>query len=114
MCWLNATSTGSFDTGAVHDVLDRLTRSGSGSENDPFRRWPGSETLSAASPAVLITLAEVEALLVLSAPGVKAPKLAGGPGAGDSVAGTVPPTLVCGADTTIVVGAPVGRLGVVT
>ena len=35
------------------------TSSGDGSENAPLAKWPGSLTLSAASPAVLITFAVV-------------------------------------------------------
>ena len=61
MCCLNAIDTGSLETGAVHVVLLNVTSSGDGSENAPLVRWPGSDTLSAASPAVLITFAVVVA-----------------------------------------------------
>src|SRR4051795_8657994 len=68
-----------------------------GSENAPLTRWPGafvlgSATVSVASPAVLTTVAVVEALYSLATPGVKAPNCTGGPSVSDSVAGTVPPT----------------------
>src|SRR4051812_46289866 len=92
MCWRNVIVTGSSDTGFVHVALESSTRSGSGSENAPLVRWPGSETLSVASPAVEVTVAVVEAVYSLSAPGVNGPKLAGEPYVSESVAGTVPPT----------------------
>ena len=41
---------------------ENSTTSGDGSANAPFIRWPGSETVSAASPAVEITLAVVDAV----------------------------------------------------
>ena len=46
---------------------------------------------SAASPAVEITLAHVDALYSRATPGVNAPNEAAGPMASDSVAATVPP-----------------------
>src|SRR3954468_15926770 len=97
MCWRNVIVTGSLDTGAVHALLENSTRSASGNENDPFVRWPGSETLSAASPAVEITFAGVVAVYSFATPGVKAPNVAGAPSDSESVAGTVPPTppVVC-------------------
>ena len=61
MCCLNAIVTGSLDTGAVHVALENETSSGDGSENAPLTRWPGSDTVSAASPAVEITFAVVDA-----------------------------------------------------
>jgi hypothetical protein len=60
MCWLNVIVTASLDTGAVHVDFENATCSGSGSENAPFIRRPGSATDSVASPAVLITFAVVE------------------------------------------------------
>ena len=60
--------------------------------NAPLARWPGSDTLSAASPAVLVTVAVLVAVYSCSTPGVKAPKLALAPSCRLSVAGTVPPT----------------------
>src|SRR5690349_9342931 len=92
MCCENPMVTGSLDTGAVHDAFDSVTCSGSGSVNAPLARWPGSETLSVASPAVEVTVAVVEAVYTWSTPGVNGPKLAGPPSVSDSVAGTVPPT----------------------
>ena len=62
MCCLNEIVTGSLDTGASQVDFEKATSSGDGSENEPFIRWPGSETLSAASPALEITLAVVEAV----------------------------------------------------
>ena len=52
---------------------------------------PGSETLSVASPVVLITFAAVCAVYSLATPGVNGPNDAL-PTDSDSVAGTVPPT----------------------
>src|SRR4051794_28659458 len=92
MCWRNVMATGSFDTGAVHVALLNSTRSGSGSENAPLVRWPGSLTPSVASPAVEVTVAVVEAVYSRSTPGVKAPKLPVAPSVRESVGGTVPPT----------------------
>ena len=62
MCCLNAIATGSLDTGAVHVDFDRATSSGEGSAKVPFVKWPGSDTLSVASPADEITLAVVDAV----------------------------------------------------
>ena len=53
----NVIATAALDTGPVQVAGVISTRSGSGSENVPLVRWPGSETLSVASPAVLMTLA---------------------------------------------------------
>ena len=55
-------STASLETGAVHADFENATRSGSTSENAPLVRWPGSLTDSAASPAVEMTLAVVDAV----------------------------------------------------
>jgi hypothetical protein len=52
----------------------------------------GSATVSAASAAVDVTVAIVDAVYSRATPGTKAPKLAGAPSVTDSVAGTVPPT----------------------
>ena len=57
MCCLNVIVTGSLDTGAVQAALLNSTTSGDGSANVPLVSLPGSETVSAASPAVLITFA---------------------------------------------------------
>src|SRR4051795_12072536 len=92
MCWLNPIVTGSLDTGADQVLLENATSSGSCSVNAPLLRWPGSETLSAASPAVEMTFAVVCAVYVFSTPGVNGPNDAGLPSVSDSVAGTVPPT----------------------
>ena len=62
MCCLNVIVTGSPDTGAVHVAFENETASGDGSENVPFIRWPGSETVRAASPAVESTVAGVVAV----------------------------------------------------
>ena len=62
MCCLNAIVTGSLETGAVQVALLKETSSGEGSANAPLVRWPGSLTVSAASPAVLITFAVVLAV----------------------------------------------------
>src|SRR3954471_483866 len=92
MCWRNVIATPALETGPVHAAGAISTRSASGSENAPFVRWPGSDTESAASPAVEITFAVVVAAYSLAAPGVNAPNEAGAPSVSESVAGTVPPT----------------------
>src|SRR6478735_12057198 len=93
MVCLNAMLTVSLETGAVHADLENSTRSGSASENVPLVMWPGSETVRAASPAVLMTLAvEAAVYSFVGAPATNAPKFAGAPSVSDSVAGTVPPT----------------------
>src|SRR5690349_20324218 len=85
-------STVSLETGAVHADLENATCSGSGRENAPFTRWPGSLTDSVASPAVEITFAVVDAVYSFAAPGVNVPKDGALPNVSESVAGTVPPT----------------------
>src|SRR3954462_10543901 len=92
MCWLNPIATAACETGAAHEEGVMVTDSGSGNENAPFVRWPGSLTLSAASPAVDTTSAVVDAVYVFSTPGVNAPNDAADPRVNESVAGTVPPT----------------------
>src|SRR5689334_15190552 len=94
MCWRNVIVEPAFDTGALHAFGAISTRSASGSENAPFIRWPGSDTLSAAFPPVEVTFAVVLAVYSLPTPGVNAPNDAAGPSESDSVAGTVPPTVV--------------------
>jgi hypothetical protein len=69
MCCVNAIVTGSLDTGATHVFTTAGSScppasSGEGRANAPFTRWPGetvlgSDTVSAASPAVEITVAVV-------------------------------------------------------
>ena len=62
MCWRNVTVTGSLDTGAVHAAFENATCSGSESVNVPLARYAGcGDTLNAASPAVLVTVAVVVA-----------------------------------------------------
>src|SRR3954447_20945673 len=92
MCWWNASATGSLDTGALHDVGDISTCSGSASVNAPLVRWSGPETLRVALPAVDVTVAVVDASYVLSDPGMNVPNEAGPFSVSASVAGTVPPT----------------------
>ena len=62
MCCAKAIITASFDTGAVQAAFENDTPSGSGNVNAPLARWPGSDTLNAAAPAVLITFAVVDAV----------------------------------------------------
>src|SRR4051794_26333652 len=93
MCWLNVIVTGSLDTGPAHLAFDNETRSGSGNEYAPLARCPGSETLNAASPALEMTFAVVEATYSRSTPGTKAPNDGAAPSDSDKVAGTEPPTL---------------------
>jgi hypothetical protein len=68
MCCRNVTVTGSLETGAAHADFENSTRSGSLSERAPFARDPES-TLSAASPALEITLADVDVTYSCSTPG---------------------------------------------
>src|SRR3954454_15760615 len=100
MACLNEIATASLETGAVHAAFESETWSGSGSANDPLERYPGSETLSAASPAVEVTVAVVEAAYSFATPGVNTPKRAGAPSVSESVAGTVPPTSASVADSS--------------
>ena len=94
ICCLNEIVTDSFDTGAVQLDLLNATCSGSGSVNVPLARYAGDgATDSAASPAVEITFAVVDAVYSFARPGVNAPKLAGVPSVSASVAGTLPPTV---------------------
>ncbi len=52
--------TGALVTGVVPQDSGLIaTWSGSGRLKAPLRRWPGSETDSVASPAVLVTVAVV-------------------------------------------------------
>ena len=57
-------------------------------------RRPGSDTVSAASPAVEVTFAVVVAVYSRATPGVNAGNVAALPSVSASVAGTVPPTVV--------------------
>src|SRR5262249_5170177 len=93
MCCVNPSVTAPCETGALHDDGVMLTCSASGRLNAPLARWPGPLTDSAASPAVEITSADVDAVYVFATPGVNAPKLAGAPRVSESVAGVVPPTV---------------------
>src|SRR4051794_5279001 len=81
-----------LDTGPLHDPGAMSTRKGCASVNAPLVSRPGSETLSVASPAVLITFAVVVAVYSRATPGTNAPKLAGVPSVSESVAGTMPLT----------------------
>src|SRR4051794_9807442 len=110
MCWRKVIVTGSLATGAVHVVLLNPTRSGSGSENAPLVRCPGSLTESVASPAVEMTLALVPVTYSRSTPGWKAPKLGAAPSVRLSVAGTVPPTPPFTAATRVTVKLAVAAL----
>ena len=83
--------TWSLETGAVQADFEKDTCSGCASVKVPLASRPGSDTLSAASPAVEITLADVDAVYSRATPGVNAPNEAAGPMASDSVAATVPP-----------------------
>src|SRR5689334_6886554 len=102
MCCRNVIADAALDTGPVHDAGAISTRSASGSENAPFVRWPGSDTLSAAFPAVEMTFAVVLAVYSLSTPGVNAPNDAAGPSESERVAGTEPPTLPSCETSTVV------------
>src|SRR3954470_3994410 len=92
MGWVKVIVEAALETGPLHAPGAMSTRSGWASVKAPLLRWPGSETLSAASPALLITFAVVVAVYSAATPGTKAPKLAGAPSVRESVAGTVAPT----------------------
>src|SRR3954447_4039794 len=92
MCWWNVIAAVALETGALHADGAMSTTSGSGRLNAPLARWPGSETVSAALPAVLMMLAVVDAVESRATPGTKAPKLAGARSESESVGGTVPET----------------------
>ena len=63
MCCLNVIVTGSPDTGPVHAAFENATCSGSESVYAPLARYAGwGATVSAASPAVLVTVANNEGL----------------------------------------------------
>ena len=68
-----------------------VTTTGCASLNAPLASVT-ADALSAASAAVEVTVAVVEARYSLATPGVKAPKETGAPSESDSVAGTSPPT----------------------
>src|SRR4051794_19297750 len=101
MCWRNVIVAVALDTGPLQVAGAISTRSGSSSEYAPLVRRPGSETVSAASAAVLITVAVVLAVYSRSTPGVNAPNDAAAPSASESVAGTLPPAppLASGAES---------------
>src|SRR3712207_1305774 len=89
--------TGPLYVFTVEGRTEPLARKGWASANAPLTRWPeavvlGSLTVSAAQPAVEMTLAVVLAAYSRSTPGVKAPKLAAAPSVSDRVGGTEPPT----------------------
>src|SRR5690242_16248436 len=98
MCCLSAIVTASLETGADQVDLLNAICSGSSSENAPLDSLPPS-VVRVASPAVEMTFAVVEAVYVLSTPGVNALKVAGAPSVSDSVAGTVPPIGGAGVST---------------
>src|SRR6201991_2265788 len=88
-----------FPFGALAVVA--LACSACGSENAPLTSLPallvlGSATERAASPAVEMTLAVVEAMYSPATPGTKDPSWAALPRPSESVAGTVPPGELCG------------------
>ena len=61
MCWRNVIATAALDTGPVQLAGLSSTRSGSGSANDAVHQVARAPTrVSAASPAVLITVAVVD------------------------------------------------------
>ena len=68
-----------------------MTATGCASRNAPLASVAG-DALSAASPAVDVTVAVVDAVYSFATPGVNGPNDAGPPSVSDSVAGTVPPT----------------------
>ena len=90
---LNVIVTASLETGAVQADLLKRTCSGCGQRERPVDQVArGRSRVSAASPAVVTTLAVVVAVYSFATPGVNAPNVAAGPIVSASVAGTVPPT----------------------
>ena len=59
MCCVNEMFTGSFAVGPDHADFENATCNGSPSAKLPFIRCPGSETLSAASPALEMMFAVI-------------------------------------------------------
>src|SRR4051794_19883739 len=90
MSCLKPIATASLDVGPVQADFEKRTCSGDGSENAPLVRCPGSDTVSAASPAVEITVAVVDAEYVRARPGRNVPNVGDAPRLSASVAGTVP------------------------
>src|SRR3954452_16813146 len=88
MCWRNVIAETALDTGSNHVPGAMSTCSASGSEKAPLVRRPGSDTVSAASPALEITLAVVDAVYVRSVPATNVPKEGVAPSVSESVAGT--------------------------
>ena len=62
MCCLNDSGTAALETGADHVFGAQSTTSGDGSVKVPLVRWSGPENDSAASPAVDVTVAVVDAV----------------------------------------------------
>src|SRR4051794_11674593 len=98
MACLNVRLIAPLEIGPFHVCGLISTRSGCGRLNAPLVRWPGSLTVSVASPAVLVIVAVVVAVYSFATPGVNGPNVAGAPSVRASVAGTVPPT---GAGTVV-------------
>src|SRR4051812_40711768 len=90
MCCLKPMVTASLDVGPLQLDLLNATCSGSARLNVPLVSVPPS-VVSAASPAVEMTFAVVDASYVRSTPGVNAPNAAGVPSVRARVAGTEPP-----------------------
>ena len=62
MSCVKVIAAAALETGAFHVFGAIATRRGCGSVKAPLARWPGSETVSVASPAVEITVAFVDAV----------------------------------------------------
>ena len=62
MCWVKPMVTVSLDVGALQLDFEKVTASGSGSENAPLVIRPGSDEVSVVSPAVEMIVAVVDAV----------------------------------------------------
>ncbi len=92
IAWVKRIANASLETGPVQADLSGATATGCASVYVPSASR-ADETDSAASPAVEVTEALVDAVQAFATPAVNAPNEAGGPSVSESVAGTVPLTV---------------------
>src|SRR5215207_936445 len=90
MACLNAIANVSLLAGPLQLVFSGVMVTGWASRNAPLASVVG-DALSAASPAVEVTVAVLEAVYSCATPGVNEPNEAGAPSVSDNVAGTAPP-----------------------
>src|SRR5215207_4946120 len=90
MACLNAIANVSLLAGPLQLVFSGVMVTGWASRNAPLASVVG-DAVSAASPAVEVTVAVLEAVYSCATPGVNEPNDAGAPSVSDNVAGTAPP-----------------------